>query len=131
MKTLYTLTTVPNVHLEDVSPLEGKDLAEKLGIVSSTFSLLYVDTKIGEGPLALPHKWYTIHYTGYLLGRHKVDSSLDRKEPISIPYGGHQVIPGWDTGFDGMHIGGKRRLYILTSSPTAPRRRDRFLRRPN
>jgi peptidylprolyl isomerase len=112
VKTLYTLSTIPNIKLEDVSPLEAKDLADKLGIESSKFSLQYVDTKIGAGPLAEPHKWYTINYTGYLLDGTKFDSSLDRNEPISIPYGGHQVIPGWDTGFDGMHVGGKRRLFI-------------------
>lgn len=95
-----------------MSPLEGAGLREELGLETATFTLAYVDTKIGSGPLAAPHKWYTIHYTGYLLDGTKFDSSVDRGEPISIEYGKHQVIPGWDTGFDGMHVGGKRRLFI-------------------
>jgi peptidylprolyl isomerase len=112
-KPLYSITTIPTVKLENVSPMEdAKTLGETLGIESSTFSLDYVDIKIGSGPLAQPHKWYSIHYTGYLTDGTKFDSSLDRNEPIDIPYGGHQVIPGWDTGFDGMHVGGKRRLFI-------------------
>jgi peptidylprolyl isomerase len=112
-KPLYTITTTPAVQLSYVSPIEStKQLAETLGIESSTFSLDYVDIKVGTGELAAPHKWYSIHYTGYLVDGTKFDSSLDRNEPINIPYGGHKVIPGWDTGFDGMRVGGKRRLFI-------------------
>jgi peptidylprolyl isomerase len=87
-------------------------LRKTLGLESNSFSEYYVDSKVGTGELAQPHKWYTIHYTGYLTDGTKFDSSLDRKEPININYGEHMVIPGWDTGFGGMHIGGKRRLYI-------------------
>ncbi len=113
-KHLYSITTIPSVKLENVSPMETTQLAEKLGIERSTFSLDYIDTKIGDGPLAAPDKWYSIHYTGYLVDGTKFDSSLDHPnaEPIVIKYGSHQVIPGWDTGFDGMHVGGKRRLFI-------------------
>jgi peptidylprolyl isomerase len=111
---LYTITTVPAVKLEDVSPLVvPEQLRATLGIESSTFTLAYIDTKIGAGPLAAPHKWYTIRYTGYLTDGTKFDSSYDHPDPpFSIPYGQHHVIPGWDTGFDGMHVGGKRRLFI-------------------
>jgi peptidylprolyl isomerase len=111
-KPLYTIVSEPSVKLQYVSPLEGPGLRETLGLAPTSFSLDYVDTKIGTGELAAPHKWYTIHYTGYLVDGTKFDSSLDRGEPISIPYGQHQVIPGWDTGFDGMRVGGKRRLFI-------------------
>ncbi len=71
-----------------------------------------MDTDIGTGPLAQPGKFYTVHYTGYLADGTKFDSSVDRGEPITFPYGKHRVIEGWDTGFEGMHVGGKRRLYI-------------------
>ncbi len=112
-KPLYTITTTPAVQLSYISPLEHpQQLSETLGIESSSFSLDYIDVKVGTGELAVPHKWYSIHYTGYLVDGTKFDSSLDRNEPISIPYGGHKVIPGWDTGFDGMRVGGKRRLFI-------------------
>jgi peptidylprolyl isomerase len=111
-KPLYTIVTEPSVKLQYVSPLEGPGLRETLGLEPTSFSLDYIDTKIGTGELAAPHKWYTIHYTGYLTDGTKFDSSLDRGEPISIAYGQHQVIPGWDTGFDGMRVGGKRRLFI-------------------
>jgi peptidylprolyl isomerase len=82
------------------------------GTPKPLYSLRYVDTVIGTGPLAEPRKFYTVHYTGWLTDGTKFDSSVDRGTPITFPYGAHQVIPGWDTGFQGMHVGGKRRLYI-------------------
>ena len=114
-KPLYTITIEPSAKLDYISPLVGQNqLRQTLGLESSSFTLAYIDTQVGTGELAVPHKWYTIHYTGYLVDGTKFDSSYDHPgaEPISINYGQHQVIPGWDTGFDGMRIGGKRRLFI-------------------
>ena len=110
-KPLYTLEP-PTVKLAYASPLEGPDLREQLGIESSFISLNFVDIKTGTGELVAPHKWLSIHYTGYLVDGTKFDSSVDRGEPIDIAYGAHQVILGWDTGFGGMRVGGKRRLFI-------------------
>jgi peptidylprolyl isomerase len=111
-KPLYTITTEPQVKLENISPLENPDIAKILGIERSSFSLLYIDTKVGTGEIATPHKYYSVHYTGYLLDGTKFDSSLDRGEPITFNPEQHNVIPGWFTGFDGMHVGGKRRLFV-------------------
>lgn len=84
------------------------------GTPKNLYSLRYIDTEIGTGPLAETRKFYTVHYTGWLTDGTKFDSSHDHPggEPIVFPYGGHRVIPGWDTGFEGMHVGGKRRLFI-------------------
>ena len=63
--------------------------------------------------MAEPGQFYTVHYTGWLASDgSKFDSSLDRNEPITFAQGAHRVIPGWDGGFLGMHVGGKRRLFI-------------------
>jgi len=113
VKHLYSITVKPAATLDDVSPIASEQQIRKtLGMEPTTFSLDYVDIKAGTGELAAPNKWYTIHYTGYLLDGTKFDSSVDRGVPIDIAYGQHQVIPGWDTGFDGMRVGGKRRLFI-------------------
>ncbi len=88
------------------------------GCPKPLYALRYVDTLVGTGPLAEPRKWYTVAYTGYLTDGTVFDSSIGTgkdgqpKEPITFPAGFHQVIAGWDTGFEGMHVGGKRRLYI-------------------
>ncbi|HEY5328625.1 MAG TPA: FKBP-type peptidyl-prolyl cis-trans isomerase [Acidobacteriaceae bacterium] len=110
-KTLYTITTIPQAKLENVSPMENPDLAKTFGLEPASFSLLYIDTKIGTGERAQPHKWYTVNYTGYLPDGTQFDSSVG-KDPLSFAPEQRKVIPGWFTGFDGMHIGGKRRLYI-------------------
>ena len=84
------------------------------GIPKTLYALKYIDITIGKGPLAETHKWYTVHYTGWFPDGTKFDSSYDHPgaEPITFPYGAHRVIYGWDTGFEGMHIGGKRRLFV-------------------
>jgi peptidylprolyl isomerase len=111
-KALYTLTKTPDLKLDYVSPLVSPEIRDSLSTGPTTYSLLYIDTKIGTGELGHQKMWYTVHYTGYLPDGTKFDSSLDRGEPISFPYGGHRVIEGWDTGFEGMHVGGKRRLFV-------------------
>ena len=101
------------------------NIPKVVGIPKTIYALKYIDTKIGTGPLAEPSilgtsmadskiKWYTVRYTGWLADGTKFDSSYDHPggEPITFPAGAHRVIPGWDTGFQGMHIGGKRRLLI-------------------
>jgi peptidylprolyl isomerase len=111
-KPLYSITTVPGARMDYVSPVEPADLAEVFGLKPVTFSLDYVDTKVGTGALITAHKWCTLNYTGYLADGTKFDSSFDHPDPFTIAYGQHQAIPGMDTGLDGMRVGGKRRLFV-------------------
>lgn len=78
------------------------------------YALRYIDITVGTGELALPRRYYSVQYTGWLTDGTKFDSSYDHPgaKPFPFPYGARQVIPGWDTGFEGMHVGGKRRLFI-------------------
>ena len=82
------------------------------GILHTEYALRYIDIRVGAGALVEPSKIYVVHYTGWLHDGTKFDSSVDRGEPIEFPQGAHRVITGWDTGFEGMRIGGKRRLFI-------------------
>jgi peptidylprolyl isomerase len=120
-KPLYTITLPSPATLSNVSPMEGPDLAESLGTKASSFTLSYIDTKVGTGPLAQPKKWYSLHYTGYLPNGTVFDASSNHPENGSLlifqqgpsgPLGRRSVIPGWDTGISGMRVGGKRRLII-------------------
>jgi peptidylprolyl isomerase len=82
------------------------------------FSLRYTDVAIGSGPAVAPRKCVFAHYTGWLTNGTKFDSSRDTaargqpRDPISFPQSYRRVIAGWDLGFEGMKVGGKRRLFI-------------------
>ncbi len=121
--TAQTSTTTPKkpvVHhtttaAKPANPADNPPGVPKVvGTPKPLYALRYVDTLIGTGPLAESRKYYTVHYTGWLTDGTKFDSSYDHPgaDPFTFPAGAHRVIPGWDTGFQGMHIGGKRRLYI-------------------
>lgn len=90
------------------------DMPAVTGKPESLYALQYVDLVVGTGELAQTHKWYTVHYTGWTLDGKKFDSSHDHEggQPFVFPAGAHRVIMGWDTGFEGMRIGGKRRLIV-------------------
>jgi hypothetical protein len=75
-------------------------------------SLRYVDITQGTGAPAAAGKRFTVHYTGYLKDGTKFDSSVDRNEPFTFIQGRRQVITGWEIGFEGMKVGGKRKLFI-------------------
>jgi peptidylprolyl isomerase len=118
-------------------PAPGIPAVKTLKKTLFTATLRYQEIKIGTGAVAEPNKMYKVHYTGWLAadGR-KFDSSYDHPrppmrdkdgkpvlgpdgkpqqgeaQPISFPQGFGRVIPGWDQGFEGMKIGGQRRLFI-------------------
>ncbi len=70
------------------------------------------DTVVGTGAEAKVGDTVTVHYTGYLTDGTKFDSSLDSGQPFQFTIGQGQVIPGWEQGFAGMKVGGKRKLTI-------------------
>lgn len=106
-----TATKAPAAPTADAA-FNPKGAPEVTGTPKTLYALTYIDTKIGDGPLAEDERFYTVHYTGWLPDGTKFDSSVDRGQPFVFPYGARRVIIGWDTGFEGMHVGGKRRILV-------------------
>lgn len=100
-------------------PLAGQSFDPKMpdsvaavaGKVMEGPTLRYIDVQVGAGAPAAAGQQYTVHYTGWLRDGTKFDSSIG-KEPIVFVQGLRQVISGWEMGFEGMKVGGKRRLFI-------------------
>jgi FKBP-type peptidyl-prolyl cis-trans isomerase len=100
----------PAAEVVDTAPGGGPEVVEEL---------IITDVKAGDGATAEAGKNIIVHYTGWLYdpaqpankGK-KFDSSVDRGQPFVFPLGAGRVIQGWDQGFDGMQIGGKRILII-------------------
>ena len=82
------------------------------GAAVENLAMHWIEIARGDGAAAAPGKQFTVHYTGYLRDGKKFDSSVDRKEPFKFVQGRRQVISGWEVGFEGMQVGGKRRLFL-------------------
>jgi peptidylprolyl isomerase len=120
-----TPKTATTIHRTTATTTTPPNIPKVVGIPKTLYAIKYVDTTIGTGPLAESSvlgtsladskiKWYYVRYTGWLTDGTKFDSSYDHPdgEPFPFPQGVHRVIMGWDSGFQGMHVGGKRRLFI-------------------
>ena len=94
---------------EEKSKMQDKGITE----------LIITDNKVGDGREAEKGLTVTVHYTGWLYENGekttKFDSSVDRREPFSFVLGVGQVIKGWDSGFNGMQVGGSRTIIIPSS----------------
>jgi peptidylprolyl isomerase len=81
-------------------------------------ALKYIDAVPGTGAAVGERQCVYVHYTGWLRNGTKFDSSRDTmpngtpRTPIAFPIGFRRVIAGWDLGFEGMRVGGQRRLFI-------------------
>jgi peptidylprolyl isomerase len=71
------------------------------------------DLEEGTGAEAKAGDEITVQYVGvnYKTGK-EFDSSWSRSEPFSFVLGEGFVIPGWEEGFEGMKVGGRRELVI-------------------
>lgn len=95
---------------QSIPSLEGKP--------ATLFALRSIDAKLGTGAVMASRKCVYAHYTGWLTNGTKFDSSRDTtpdgrpRAPIAFAQGARRVIAGWDVGFEGMRVGGQRRLFI-------------------
>ncbi len=109
------------------------------GTMKTAFTLRYQDIKIGTGDVAEPNKEYIFHYTGWLAsdGR-QFDTSYQHRgvimdknqkpvkdangkdelgppQPLTFTQGTQgrgRILVGLDQGFEGMRVGGIRRIII-------------------
>ena len=75
--------------------------------------LQITDITVGEGTEATAGSTVSVHYVGVThSGGEEFDASYNRGEPLRFRLGVGQVIQGWDTGVQGMKVGGRRQLVI-------------------
>jgi peptidylprolyl isomerase len=95
------------------TPPLPKNIPPAKAPVKVQFALRYQDITVGTGDEAQPGEFYSVNYTGWLASDGtKFDSSYDRGQAFEFMQGRRSVIVGWDEGFVGMKVGGKRRLFI-------------------
>jgi FKBP-type peptidyl-prolyl cis-trans isomerase len=94
-------------------PVEPQPIAQgpRPAIVTVT-GLTIEDTSLGQGEVAASGHTVNVHYTGWLAGGRKYDSSREREAPFAFEVDAGQVVAGWNEGVQGMKVGGKRRLVI-------------------
>jgi peptidylprolyl isomerase len=75
--------------------------------------LVTEDIVRGKGRAAKPGDTLTVHYAGVTFSTgEEFDASWNGGQPFTFPLGGGRVIEGWDRGFEGMKVGGRRMLTI-------------------
>ncbi|MDN4162708.1 FKBP-type peptidyl-prolyl cis-trans isomerase [Nocardioides abyssi] len=75
--------------------------------------LQVTDITVGDGPEAAAGNTVEVHYVGVAHSTgEEFDASYNRGEPLRFRLGIGQVISGWDTGVQGMKVGGRRQLVI-------------------
>lgn len=97
---------------QSFDPKMPASVPEVAGKVVESAAFRYIEIKEGTGAAAASGQEYAVHYTGWLRNGTKFDSSVDRNQPFKFVQGRRQVISGWEIGFEGMKVGGKRRLFI-------------------
>ena len=77
------------------------------------FDLRIDDIVVGEGEEAAKGAKVSVHYVGVSFSSgEEFDASWNRGQPFEFKLGKGQVISGWDTGVQGMKVGGRRKLTI-------------------
>jgi peptidylprolyl isomerase len=84
--------------------------------------LVIDDIVVGEGDQATAGSSVEVHYVGVAWSNgEQFDASWDRGDTFSFDLGAGQVIAGWDTGVQGMRVGGQRRLTLPPHLAYGPR----------
>jgi FKBP-type peptidyl-prolyl cis-trans isomerase len=89
--------------------------------------LYYIIEKEGTGATIAAGQQATVNYTGKMLDGRIFDSNVDPQfqhvEPMTLPVGQGQVIPGWDEGLQLLKKGTKAKLFIPSPLAYGPQER--------
>src|SRR5260221_2604225 len=99
-----------------VPTIEGTTFAAALDVQLSNSTKLpsgtyYRDLVAGSGAAIANGQTISAHYTLWLPDGTKLESNVGGAA-YSFPLGAGHVIPGWDLGLVGAHVGGTRQLII-------------------
>jgi FKBP-type peptidyl-prolyl cis-trans isomerase len=109
--TTTTTTETPPTSTTTTTTTPGAPGSE----ITTASGLQYTEVAMGTGDMAAPGKKVGVHYTVWLADGTKVDSSLDRGQPLEFVIGDPNIIKGWNEGLVGMKVGGKRKLTVPPS----------------
>lgn len=106
------------------------------GLMKTTLALKYQDIKLGTGPLGKDNQIWHVKYSGWRAADGVIFDAWDKHPqpvigpdgkpvmgpdnkpkmgdptPMEFPHGIGRMIPGFDLAVEGMHVGGKRRIFI-------------------
>ncbi len=114
-ETVVNATSTPKEVVAESSPKSDNKIVDTKKMQEDVTELKIEDLVVGTGVEAVSGKLISVHYTGTLTNGTKFDSSVDRGAPFEFTLGIGEVIQGWDKGFAGMKVGGKRKLIIPSS----------------
>ena len=84
--------------------------------------LVVEDILVGDGDEADAGNDVEVHYVGVSWSDgQQFDASWDRGDTFTFRLGAGQVIEGWDSGVQGMRVGGQRRLTLPPHLAYGPR----------
>ena len=81
-------------------------------VISTASGLQYTVLAEGSGQTAKDGDTITVHYTGTLIDGLKFDSSVDKKQPLSVVLSEGQLIQGWIEMLRLMKKGSKVKVWI-------------------
>jgi peptidylprolyl isomerase len=111
------LTAIGPIPAADLSPAGTAGQAPTVTIPTGPppSGLESADLIVGTGREAAPGDQVTVQYVLATYSAKAVIQSSWTSQPFSFTIGAGQVIPGWDKGVVGMHVGGRRELIIPPS----------------
>jgi peptidylprolyl isomerase len=111
------LTAILPIPAADLSPAGTAGHAPTVQVPAGPppTGLESADLIVGTGREAVPGDQVTVQYVLATYSAQKVIQSSWTSQPFTFTLGAGQVIPGWDKGVVGMHVGGRRELIIPPS----------------
>jgi peptidylprolyl isomerase len=109
----HTVTSPPRLAVPELPSIANPPGVPHVdGELQTDRDVSFVDIVVGEGGAPEKGQLVKFHYTGWLADGTKVDSSVERGEPITVRFDSGQIIKGFDIGLASMRVGGTRRIVI-------------------
>jgi peptidylprolyl isomerase len=113
--------TDENAPATTAAPVAGPKPEVEIPAGDAPSELVIDDLIDGDGDQAQTGDTVEVHYVGVLFDTgEEFDASWNRGQTFSFALGQGQVIQGWDQGFEGMKVGGRRRLTIPSDLAYGP-----------